>query len=80
MSGTGNDFICTVYDRDLSDIEIISIVSDSLFPIDGVILVEGIDSSTVKMHYFNNDGTPACLLYTSPSPRDISGSRMPSSA
>ena len=24
--------------------------------------------------------TPACLLYTSPSPRDISGSRMPSSA
>jgi len=48
MSGTGNDFICTEYDRDLSDIEIISIVSDSLFPIDGVILVEGIDSSTVK--------------------------------
>ena len=23
---------------------------------------------------------PTCLLYTSPSPRDISGSRMPSSA
>ena len=61
MSGTGNDFICTEYDRDLSDIEIISIVSDALFPIDGVILVEGIDSSTVKMHYFNNDGTPAEL-------------------
>ena len=36
MSGTGNDFICTEYDRDLSDIEIISIVSDSLFPIDAV--------------------------------------------
>ena len=61
MSGTGNDFICTVYERDLSDIEIISIVSDSLLPIDGVILVEGIDSSSVKMHYFNNDGTPAEL-------------------
>ena len=61
MSGTGNDFICTEYDRDLSEIEIISIVSDSLFPIDGVILVEGVDSSTVKMHYFNNDGTPAEL-------------------
>ena len=36
----------------------------------------------------NIDGTdfysiaipPPCLLYTSPSPRDISGSRMPSSA
>ena len=26
------------------------------------------------------DGLKACLLYTSPSPRDISGSRMPSSA
>ena len=25
-------------------------------------------------------GDPICLLYTSPSPRDISGSRMPSSA
>ena len=25
-------------------------------------------------------GIKACLLYTSPSPRDISGSRMPSSA
>ena len=24
MSGTGNDFICIEYDRDLSDIEIIS--------------------------------------------------------
>ena len=26
------------------------------------------------------DETKTCLLYTSPSPRDISGSRMPSSA
>ena len=26
------------------------------------------------------NGTSGCLLYTSPSPRDISGSRMPSSA
>ena len=28
----------------------------------------------------NLDGTPTCLLYTSPSPRDQRGSRMPSSA
>ena len=28
----------------------------------------------------DEDGVPTCLLYTSPSPRDISGSRMPSSA
>ena len=29
---------------------------------------------------FHFTGTVSCLLYTSPSPRDISGSRMPSSA
>ena len=61
MSGTGNDFICSLYERDLSQIEIISIVGDSLLPIDGVIFIEQINSSTVKMHYFNNDGTPAEL-------------------
>ena len=31
-----------------------------------------------SLHARNSDVT--CLLYTSPSPRDISGSRMPSSA
>ena len=34
--------------------------------------MEGWDATT--------DGTPTCLLYTSPSPRDQRGSRMPSSA
>ena len=29
---------------------------------------------------FTDDERLVCLLYTSPSPRDISGSRMPSSA
>ena len=33
MSGTGNDFICSSYERDLSQIEIISIVGDSLLPV-----------------------------------------------
>ena len=61
MSGTGNDFICSSYERDLSQIEIISIVGDSLLPIDGVIFIEQINSSTVKMHYFNNDGSDAEL-------------------
>ena len=32
------------------------------------------DSSLYKLNFYS------CLLYTSPSPRDISGSRMPSSA
>ena len=30
--------------------------------------------------FFRNDGLSTCLLYTSPSPRDVSTSRMPSSA
>ena len=31
-------------------------------------------------HFFMYEEVMDCLLYTSPSPRDISGSRMPSSA
>ena len=38
MSGTGNDFICSSYERELSQIEIISIVGDALLPIDGCLL------------------------------------------
>ena len=33
-----------------------------------------------KSHGYFHDEVIVCLLYTSPSPRDISGSRMPSSA
>ena len=61
MSGTGNDFIVSLYEKELTQIEIISIVGDALIPIDGVIFIEQLNSSTVKMHYFNNDGTPAEL-------------------
>ena len=42
-----------------------------------------IDEGTDKMKYIANSirkGANACLLYTSPSPRDRSVSRMPSSA
>ena len=39
--------------------------------------------NTIAFKYFKGDRIEAhnylCLLYTSPSPRDISGSRMPSS-
>ena len=46
------------------------IIADVVYGLAGVaILVTGI----LRVKYF-------CLLYTSPSPRDISGSRMPSSA
>ena len=34
----------------------------------------------IEREIFNNDNVPSCLLYTSPSPRDRSLSRMPSSA
>ncbi len=61
MSGTGNNFLVAEYEQPKSDIEIISIVADSLIDIDGVIFVERIDSETVKMHYYNSDGTSAEL-------------------
>ena len=61
MSGTGNTFLVSEYENTKTDIEIISIVADSLFDIDGVIFVEKIDSLTVKMHYYNNDGSTAEL-------------------
>tara|TARA_E500000331_G_scaffold63491_1_gene58128 strand:- start:414 stop:1148 length:735 start_codon:yes stop_codon:yes gene_type:complete len=61
MSGTGNKFLVSEYQNTKTDIEIISIVSDALFDIDGVIFVEKIDSLTVKMHYYNNDGSTAEL-------------------
>ena len=41
------------------------------------------DAGTLKRIDFSllkTVNTPACLLYTSPSPRDLSTSRMPSSA
>ena len=46
-----------------------------------------VNTNTAKVDDFGDEvqvsptaNTRACLLYTSPSPRDISGSRMPSSA
>ena len=36
--------------------------------------------TNIEHHRGSNGGVYICLLYTSPSPRDISGSRMPSSA
>ena len=35
---------------------------------------------SVSIKWFEDGELNVCLLYTSPSPRDISGSRMPSSA
>ena len=61
MSGTGNNFLVSEYEKSKTDLEIISIVADSLIDIDGVIFVEKISSKTVKMYYYNNDGSTAEL-------------------
>ena len=61
MSGTGNDFIVGKYEGKLSEIQIIALVSDAEYEVDGVIFVEPIDNNSVKMHYYNNDGSDAEL-------------------
>ena len=61
MSGTGNDFIVGKYEGDLSVIQIIALVSDAEYEVDGVIFVEPLDKDSVKMHYYNNDGSDAEL-------------------
>ena len=39
MSGTGNDFIVGKYEGEVSEIQIIALVSDAEYEIDGVISV-----------------------------------------
>ena len=39
-----------------------------------------VEESLTMLNEINTLNNSSCLLYTSPSPRDISGSRMPSSA
>ena len=51
----------------------------------GIIRLSGKNSITIINSIFpskdlSKEKSHTCLLYTSPSPRDISGSRMPSSA
>ena len=44
-------------------------------------VVEALELATnVEEHLLTLERNPGCLLYTSPSPRDLSTSRMPSSA
>ena len=46
-------------------------------PLGGVVPINEIDNLNLDFQEFSSKG---CLLYTSPSPRDLSTSRMPSSA
>ena len=60
------------------DVGLLSGVSTDLF---GTILENALEESGVNTSYLNRSWRPTtCLLYTSPSPRDQRGSRMPSSA
>jgi len=61
MSGTGNNFLISEFTSKPTELEIISMVADSIFDIDGVIFIEKINNNTIKMHYFNNDGSSAEL-------------------
>ena len=61
MSGTGNNFLVGKYEGDVSEIQIIALVSDAEYDVDGVIFIEPVDSNSVKMHYYNNDGSDAEL-------------------
>ena len=85
----GDDFRDTLPDPDpeqtLEWQEAIRAVSDALGPERAHRLLlqtiaaareEGVDMDVVNTPYLNT----ICLLYTSPSPRDQRGSRMPSSA
>ena len=51
----------------------------TILEVDGVSLVDGSDVDTLNAGLFPGDNE-TCLLYTSPSPRGLSTSRMPSSA
>ena len=65
-----DDQVSSANDFSLSDQSVIR--NDS----DGVGVLFGTEGIQLK----NNGYTESCLLYTSPSPRDQRGSRMPSSA
>ena len=50
--------------------------------VDGMVpaIVYGDEKESLNLKLHLNELTKACLLYTSPSPRDYAASRMPSSA
>ena len=68
-------------DKDLTTAEIGSGFWSCAFDRDGVCFeMTKISRSTAKDYMFDYGAYSFCLLYTSPSPRDVEESRMPSSA
>ena len=73
-------------DKPLKGVRILDLSTIIAAPI-GVSLLADLGADVVKVEQVGGDpfrsllaGLGACLLYTSPSPRDLSTSRMPSSA
>ena len=64
----------------LSDAEVERLIAYQLGASLGVAAAEKVAVTHIKPHGAINNMACACLLYTSPSPRDLSTSRMPSSA
>jgi len=71
------DDVLRIYDGNNSDASLIGLYYGHTLPDD--ILTTG---NTAYLHYLADDSirSDGCLLYTSPSPRDVEESRMPSSA
>ena len=94
MDGLGNDFVIIDNRQKITNLtkeQIIKICNRNFLGCDQLILIEKDKSSDAFLKFYNSDGGEsgacgngtrcvACLLYTSPSPRDLSTSRMPSSA
>ena len=71
--------VALVKNKDISDKKLSNIIKGPDFPTGG----ELIYSRAIEELYQTGKGSitiRGCLLYTSPSPRDLSTSRMPSSA
>ena len=77
--GLGNQFLANIRECD-SIVQVVRCFEDQ-----DVVHVAGKvdpieDTDVINFELALSDVSQICLLYTSPSPRDISGSRMPSSA
>ena len=81
------DVILTTYQTALRDIDLLKKIEFEYIVLDESQQIKNKDSKIFKatnqlqgIHKISLSGTPICLLYTSPSPRDKRQSRMPSSA
>ena len=83
LNSHGNDFILVENDGTKPSLSIDQIKYYSkreVIGCDQFFIINTSNIENIVCDVFNQDGTKACLLYTSPSPRDRQKSRKPSSA